>query len=152
MGPFQAAFRVRLAPFVYVAPPITTEPSELDRLVLSLSKLLVDSTNVRKIKNEIPEFENTDTLGVEKKSLAILEEYLAERDFVDSGNYIECLRTIQALRSTGAAHRKGKKYRKVAKFVGLHTKTTHQVADDIFTTLTEFLNRLREHSCPEEED
>ncbi|MDE2775086.1 MAG: hypothetical protein OXI77_04000 [Chloroflexota bacterium] len=132
--------------------PFTSESSELDRLVLSLSKLLVDSTNVRKIKNEIPDFEIKDTRGIKKKSLTILEEYLVQRDFVDSGNYIECLRIVQDIRSASAAHRKGRKFQRVSKSVGLDSRTTQQIADEIFNTLTDFLDSLRKHFCPNGSD
>ena len=71
-------------------------------------------------------------------------------EFEDTAIFIGRLRTVQELRSTGAAHRKGTKHAKVSKEVGLATKTTQQVADDIFTTLTEFLDSLRAHFCPDE--
>ena len=132
--------------------PLTSEPSELDGLALSLSKLLVDSTNVRKIKKEIPGFDAKDARGIEKKSITILEEFLAHTDFLDIGNYIDCLRIIQALRSASAAHRKGTKFQRVSKLVGLDSKTTQQIADEIFTTLTDFLDSLRAHFCPDETD
>ena len=130
--------------------PLTSEPSELDGLALSLSILLVDSTNVRKIKKEISGFDAIDARGNEKKSITTLEEFLAHTDFVDVGNYIDCLRTIQDLRSASAAHRKGKKFQRVSKSVGLESRTTQQAADDIFTTLTNFLDSLRAHFCPDE--
>ena len=132
--------------------PFTSEPSELDRLMLSLSKLLVDSINVRKIKNEIPGFVAKDARGSDKKSIAVLEEYLAYKGLEDTGNYFDCLRTVQNIRSASAAHRKGKKYQRVSKSVGLDSKTTQQISDGIFTTLTDFLDSLREHFCPDKSD
>ena len=130
--------------------PFTTEPSELDEIMLSLSKLLCDSINVRRIKQGIPGFQAKDAHGNTKSSIAILKEYLGHRRFENTDKFISCLRTVQDLRSTSAAHRKGSKYDKVAKSVGLDSKSTVQVADDIFTTLTHFLDSLCAHFCSDE--
>ena len=132
--------------------PLTSEPLELDGLALSLSKLLVDSANVSKIKKEIPDFCSKDTRGNEKKSITILEEYVSYKDVANIEKYFDCLRMVQDLRSASAAHRKGKKFQRVSKSVGLDSRTTKQIADDIFTTLTDFLDSLREHFCLDETD
>ena len=52
----------------------------------------------------------------------------------------------------GAAHRKGKKHDRLAEELQLRSRTTWNVADEIFTTLTEFLDSLRAHFCPDETD
>ena len=84
----------------------------------------------------------------------MLREYLNAKAFADSENYIEYLRMLQVLRSnSGTVHpRNEKEYQKAVRFFSLDTKTTQQVADDIFTTLTEFLDSLRAHFCPDESD
>ena len=138
--------------FATLRRPLTREPSELDEIMLSLSKLLIDSLNVRKIKKEIPDFEAKDARGNDKKSITILEEYLNHQEFGDSNEFIKCLRTVQDLRSASAAHRKGKNFEKVSESVGLESRTPQDVADDIFTTLTAFLDSLRTHFCPDETD
>ena len=59
------------------------------------------------------------------------------------------------LRAVVAAHRtdiKPEAYNQIRQFFELDTKSTIQVADDIFTTLTDFLDSLREHFCPDESD
>lgn len=132
--------------------PLTSEPSELDGLALSLSKLLVDSANVSKLKKEIPDFCSKDSRGNDKKSITILGEYLSHKYGANTEKYLDCLRIVQDLRSASAAHRKGKKFQRVSKSVGLDSRTTKQIADEIFTMLTDFLNSLREHFCPDESD
>ena len=53
--------------------------------------------------------------------------------------------------NSGIVHpRNEKEYQKAVKFFSLDTKSTVQVADDIFTTLTAFLDSLRAHFCPDE--
>ena len=130
--------------------PSTREISELLDIMLSLCVATNDSIDTRKLKREIPGFQTKDITGETKLGITVLEEFLVDRKLEDTDKYVRCLRTVQDLRSAGAAHRKGKKYRKVAKAVGLDTKTTQQVANEIFTTLTEFLDSLREHFCAEE--
>ena len=136
--------------------PTTNEVSKLDGEMLKLSKLLCDSINVKRIKSEIKildsEYSAEDAEGTPKRPITILEDYLTFRAFDDCTSFIGKLRMVQDLRSTGAAHRKGTNYTRVAKTAGLDTKTTQQVADDIFTTLTDFLKSLREHFCPEDSD
>ena len=132
--------------------PLTREQSELDEIILSLSKLLVDSINVRKLKELIPNFMATDDRRRTKRSIAILQEFLNSQDYDNCKTFVECLRTIQDLRSTGAAHRKGKKFEKAAQSIGLNTKTTQQVADEILKSLSDSLNSLREHFCPDDSD
>ena len=128
----------------------TRESSELDEIVLSLSKLLVDSINIKDLRINVPNFKSKDSNGNQKRGISILSEYLSVTDYDDSADHIEYLRNVQALRSSSAAHRKGKTYERVASFFELDTKSTVQVADEIFATLTGFLDSLRAHFCPDE--
>ncbi len=132
--------------------PLTQEQSELDEILLSLSKLLVDSINSKQLKNLIADFCAQDERGKAKASISILEEFLNYHHLENTERFISCLRNIQALRSTGAAHRRSDNFEKIAKTVGLDSNTKQQVADEIFTTLTEFLNSLREYFCSEDSD
>lgn len=130
--------------------PLTEEPTELDTITISLSKLLVDSINLKQLRKAIPYFQPKDENDETKPSISVLEEFLTFKCFSDTESFISCLRTVQSLRSTSAAHRKGKNYEKVSVAVGLQTKSTVQVADEIFTTLTDFLDSLRAHFCPDD--
>ena len=128
--------------------PTTPELAELDEIVLSLTKLLVDSINVKDLRRNIHDFNSTDSNGNAKPGISVLAEYLSAQGYDDSANYIDYLRRVQSLRSSGAAHRKGKKYEKAAEFFSLDSKSTVQVADGILNTLTEFLDSLRETLLP----
>ena len=129
--------------------PLTQERSELDEIMLSLAKVLIDSINVKELKPLIPDYQSRDAQGKPKRSIKVLEEYLRANGFLDTERYIACIRDVQMLRSTSAAHRKGDKFHKVKARLGLDSKSTVQVADDIFTTLTDFLDSLRRHFCEE---
>ena len=61
---------------------------------------------------------------------------------------------LQVLRSIcGKVHpRNEKECQKAERFFSLDSKSTIQVADDIFTTLTEFLDSLRAHFCESDTD
>jgi len=125
--------------------PITQELSELDEIVLSLSKLLVDSINIKKLKYLILDFQTKDERGTDKRSIKILIEYLQMSGIDRAEDLSSCLRSVQELRSASAAHRKGGKYDKVAKRYGLDSAGTQWIADDIFSAITEFLINLGKH-------
>ncbi len=132
--------------------PLTGEPTELNDIVLSLSILLQDSISVKELRKRIPDFEPTDSDGKNKRSIPILGEFLESEGHKDAAQYVEYLRMLQMLRSnSGTVHRRNEKeYQKAATFFSLDTKSTTQVGDDIFTTLTNFLDSLREHFCPDD--
>ena len=132
--------------------PLTQELSELDEIVLSLSKLLVDSINKKDLKNLIPQYQAEDEHGRDKPSIKILQEYLQVRGFDRTEDLTSCLRSVQELRSASAAHRKGKKYDRAAKRYGLNDARTQWIADDIFSALTECLINLGNHFCLDETD
>lgn len=87
--------------------PSTTEQREFDSLVLSLTKILVDSLNEAKLKVLI------SSKDIPSGGINRLELLLKERDCLDYISYIQFLRYLQSLRSTGTAHRKGEKYQSV---------------------------------------
>ena len=134
--------------------PLTNEPTEFHEIVLSLSILLQDRINKKELGKLIPDFEPKNKENEPKKNIPVLGEYLDSEGFVDAADYVEYLRMLQMLRSnSGTVHpRNEKEYQKAVRFFSLDTKSTIQVADDIFTTLTEFLDSLREHFCPNESD
>ncbi len=131
--------------------PSTSEFSELEGLMLSLSVVLCDSINGRKIKQVISSFKAKDDQGNTKLSITILEEFLIQSSFDRTEVFIQCLRTVQDFRSKGS-HRKGRNYENLANSVQQRSRTTKQVADDIFTTLSDFLDSLRAHFCENDND
>ncbi len=134
--------------------PLTKELTELHEIVLSLSILLQGRIDKKALGKRIPNFQRKDSDCNPKANIPVLKEYLDAEGFIDSENHIEYLRMLQVLRSnSGTVHsRNEKEYQKAVKFFSLDTKTTQQVADDIFTTLTAFLDSLRAHFCPDESD
>ena len=134
--------------------PLTNEITEFHDIVLSISILLQDRINKKDLVKQIPDFEPKNDQNQDKKNIRGLAEYLDVEGFLDSAQCVEYLRMLQMLRSnSGAVHpRNEREYQKAVKFFSLDTKTTYQVADDIFTTLTDFLDSLRAHFCPDETD
>ncbi len=132
--------------------PLTNEETEFHDIVLSLSILLQDRINKKELGKLIPDFQKKDVDNKTKLNIPVLAEFLESKDFADAAPYVEYLRMLQMLRSnSGTVHpRNEKEYQKAVKFFALDSKSTIQVADDIFTTLTEFLNSLREHFCPDD--
>ena len=135
--------------------PATNEPAELNEIAVSLSKLLPEAINDSELLSLIKSAYPPSKRSFPNKTFAVLKEYLALKQFDDSNNHVDYLEKVQMLRAVVAAHRTDNKpdaYNQVRKFFELDTKTIIQVADDIFTTLTDFLDSLREHFCPDESD
>lgn len=132
--------------------PSTPEYSEFFDITLSLTIVTIDSINVANLKQEIPKFNVRDDKGKTKLGITVLEEFLAHRHFADADKYVRSLRTLQNLRSMGAVHRKGKKYARLARDLQLGTRKPKTVADELFATLADFLDSLRNHFCQDDPD
>ena len=87
--------------------PSSNEQPNFDGLVLSLTKILIDSLNEKKLKELIPD-EDCQHRG----SISRLEAILNDRKASDASYHIEFLRKLQNLRSSGSSHRKGNNYEK----------------------------------------
>jgi len=107
--------------------PATDEQRDFDELVLSLTKILVDSLNEKRLNTLIPDDQRTKLKG----SIARLEAVLSSRDVEDAADCISFLRKLQSLRSSSAAHRKGRSYRKIAKDFGVESQSLR----DVFTKI-----------------
>lgn len=105
--------------------PATDEQRDFDELVLSLTKILIDSLNERRLNKLIPEDQKAKLKG----SIARLEAVLSTHDVEGAAERIVFLRKLQSLRSSSAAHRKGRNYRKIAKHFGVES----QHLRDVFT-------------------
>lgn len=133
--------------------PFKTELSELDEIAVSISKLLIEGINVDKIRQLIKSSRKNRSLPC--KSIPALKEYLTLHKYDDSKDYIEYLTKVQVLRSASASHRKDKKqdsYQQATAFFSIDSRNLIQVADDIFTTLADFLDSIRTHFCLDETD
>lgn len=136
--------------------PLTTELSELDEIALSISKLLIEGINVDKIQQLIKSSRKNKNRSL-PRGIAALKEYLTLHKYDDDSRdyYIEYLEKVQLLRSASASHRtdnKPKSYRQATAFFSSDSRKPIQVADDIFTTLADFLDSIRTHFCLDETD
>ena len=135
--------------------PSTNEPRELSEIAVSLSKLLAEAINKDALLNHIRSAHPGSNRSLPKKTFAILKEYLKLNNYGDLRGHVEYVEKVQLLRSASATHRTDNMtdaYDQVMKFFSLDSKTTGQVADEIFTTLTAILDSLRAHFCPDESD
>jgi len=105
----------------------TDEQRDFDELVLGLTKILIDSLNVRKLKALIPE----DQLTSVNSSVSCLEAALTACGVADASEHIDFLKQLQSLRSTGSAHRKGKGYRRIARDFGMESQNLRAVFTEI---------------------
>ena len=84
--------------------PETDEQGDLDSLVLSLAKILIDSLNEESLKKMIP-YEKRDSLK-DKNCIDLLEAVLHLNDFEDAEIHIAFLRKLQNHRSSRRPHQK----------------------------------------------
>ena len=107
--------------------PVTDEQRDFDALVLSLTKILIDSLNEKRLNTLIPDNQNAELKG----SIARLEAALSSRNAEGAADCVSFLRKLQSLRSSSAAHRKGRNYKKIAKDFGVESQSLR----DVFTKI-----------------
>jgi len=107
--------------------PATDEQRDFDALVLSLTKILIDSLNEKCLNTLLPDNQEADLKG----SIARLEAVFSSRDVEGTADCISFLRKLQNLRSSSAAHRKGRSYQKIAKDFGIESHSLR----DVFTKI-----------------
>ena len=135
--------------------PATREPFELDKIAVSLSKLLVEAINTEKLKEIITSMRRNKNRSMPKNEFALLREYLSLHGCAGGEVHIDYLEKVQLLRSASASHRQDNRpadIKALNQFFSLDSKSPTQVADDIFTKLTEFLDSLYDHFCSDETD
>lgn len=115
--------------------PSTDEQHEFDEVVLSLTKIVIDSINERKLR----EILSDQPEGFSRSGLSLLEAVLEQRG-VEHSNHIMYLRTLQSLRSTGVAHRKGTGYKKVLGKLGTESQGLRVVFSKLLKQATDFLD------------
>lgn len=118
--------------------PMTNDHAEFDSLVLSLTKLLVDSINEEAL---VRSGVNPELQG----SITKLEEFLTRADFPDVATHVKFLRSLQGLRSAGAAHRKGEKYERAAAAAGIGAQPLADVFARILNDASTFLRAVEQH-------
>lgn len=109
------------------------EQKQFDEVVISLSKIILESLNVSQMKRSI-NFDEND------KSITILEKYLRQKHKFESVEMFKFLRSLQELRSSGSAHSKGKNYKKAYK--GFDKGDLSKTFENILIESIKFLNTL----------
>lgn len=113
------------------------EQKEFDELVLSLNKIIIDSLNIKEMKNGL-------SFNKDDKSISILEEYLKQKHNFSSSQMIDFLKNLQSLRSKGSAHRKGRDYKEAyEKFAKENlSKTFENIIIQSITMLNTLENKI----------
>ena len=123
--------------------PSTNEQSDFDDLVLSLTKILIDSLNEKELKKLISLEQGQDLSPNQKenlKGIGWLEIALNSCGIEDAVDHITFLRKLQSLRSTGTAHLKGRKYQKIADYFGIESKGLRAVFAGILSKALDVLD------------
>ena len=118
--------------------PATDEQRVFDAIVLSLTKILIDSLNEKSLKKLIP-FEKQETFK-DKRGIALLEAVLHLNDLEGAETHIAFLRKLQDLRSSGIAHRKGRTYSKIAAYFDVKNRSLRHVFADILNSASDTLD------------
>jgi hypothetical protein len=124
--------------------PATDEQSDFDELVLSLTKILIDSLNQKELKKliSLKQEENLspDQQEMLKGSIGCLEIALSCCGVEDAADHITFLRKLQSLRSSGSAHHKGSSYQKIAQDFGIEGQSLRVVFAGILSKALEVLD------------
>ena len=120
--------------------PVNNSIAEMDMLVLSLVKILIDSLNEKKITSQL-------TGSYEKLvgSISKLEAWLIEKDIENYDEHIKFLRNLQELRSSGTGHRKGKGYQKITKALDVKNENYAETFSNLLNSATAFLEFMEEN-------
>ncbi|GAB4196190.1 MAG: hypothetical protein Kow00105_10370 [Phycisphaeraceae bacterium] len=118
--------------------PSTEEQKDFDDLILSLTKVLVDSLNEKELNALIPIDGRDDIKG----SISRLERAFSSCGYPGGEDHIKFLRSLQNLRSAGTAHRKGSNYRKIAQEFDVGGRSLPSVFEGILARGIRFLEFL----------
>ena len=116
--------------------PSTDEQREFDELVLSLTKILIDSINKKKLKELVPKSCDDSEIS----GLNLLECVCRHVEVKEFAKHIHYLRNLQSLRSAGVAHRKGKRYKNISGKLGIGSENLRVVFVDLLEEGTNCLN------------
>lgn len=117
--------------------PGTDSQSELDRQILMLAKLLVDSLNEKALSNALSEKVRGEK-GIKK-----LRHFLESRGFQHTEKVIQFLKDLQGLRSACVAHRKGTNCEETLERLGLAGKENPDVIKILLEKAVDLLRTLR---------
>ena len=124
--------------------PSTDEQRDFDELVLSLTKILIDSLNQKELKKLISLEQEQNLSCTQKKklerSIGCLEIALSSCGVEDAADRITFLQKLQSLRSSGSAHLKGANYQKIANYFGIDSKGLQAVFAGILSKALDVLD------------
>ena len=118
--------------------PATDEQRDFDGLVLSLTKILIDSLNEKSLRKLIP-CEKQEEFK-DKRGIDLLEAALHLNDLEGVDVHIAFLRKLQNLRSSGSAHRKGRTYLKIAAHFNIESQSLRHVFANILNSASDTLD------------
>ena len=118
--------------------PATDEQQDLDSLVLSLTKILIDSLNEKSLIKLIP-FEKQEKFR-NKRGIALLEAALHLNNLGGAGIHIDFLRKLQKLRSSGSAHGEGRTYLEIAAYFNIEKQSLRHVFANILNSASDMLD------------
>jgi hypothetical protein len=121
--------------FKVIRSPLTENPDEFDKLVLYVTKVLIDSLNEAEIAKSI-------TLEEKDKGIKKLAKFLVHLGRTDSADPIQFLRNLQSLRA-GSAHRKSSDYKKAAAAFALDEHGFKGAGAKILAEAVSFLEYIR---------
>lgn len=120
--------------------PINNSIVEMDMLILSLVKVVLDSLNEKEIVAQL-----TDAHEKLTGSISKLEAWFQEKHLLDYQDHIKFLRNLQELRSSGTGHRKGKGYQKISKIFDIQKENYAETFSNILENVVLFLNYVGTH-------
>ena len=118
--------------------PATKAPQDCDGLVLSLSKILIDSLNEKSLRKLIP-FEKSEAFK-DKSGIALLEAALHLNELKGVDVHVAFLRKLQSFRASGSVHQKGYNHLKVAKHFDCGSQSPRDVFANILNSASDTLD------------
>ncbi len=120
--------------------PVNDEQCHFDDLVQDLQTILIESINVKGLKQLLPEAERVNLKG--KRSIEILGEILDFHAVEDADRRVSFLQKLQTLRSRGSGHRKGSDYQKIANYFGVDSLGQQQAFSAILKRALDIIEFL----------
>lgn len=118
--------------------PASDEQRDFDGMVLSLTKMLIDSLNEKSLRKLTP-CEKQEEFK-DKSGITLLEAALNLNNLEGADIHIDFLRKLQNLRSSGSAHRKGRNYTKIAEHFRVENQSLRRVFANILNSASDTLD------------
>ena len=118
--------------------PSSEEQKQFDELILSLTKVIIDSLNEKGLNKLLSKDQKKDLVG----SISRLEKVMQAFSFEGYEKHIHFLRILQSLRSSGAAHRKGSKYQKLIDDLEIEGMPLNDAFETILSKANDFLSYM----------